>query len=125
MNPLDLPASDCTPAIRYDSAAGVLRLDGESYPEDVVAFYGPVVTWLREHLESNAATLKVQFALRYLNTSSTKAVLDLISILDEHHRTGRKVEVEWFYDPAIEVMREAGEEMGEDSDLPFSILPLN
>lgn len=124
MSTLDLPATDSTPAVRHDPATGVLRLEGESYPEDVVAFYEPVVAWLRLHLASAPAALKVQFALRYLNTSSTKALLDLLAVLDDHHRAGGHVVVEWHYDPAIEVMREAGEEFGEDVSLPYRLVPL-
>ena len=65
----------------------------------------------------------VQFALRYLNTSSTKSLLDLLALLDEYHRDGGRVAVEWHYDPAIEVMQEAGEEFGEDVDLPYRLVP--
>ena len=125
MSALDIPATESTPSVRHDSTSGILRIEGESYPEDVVAFYSPIVDWLRAHLASGSAPLKVQFALRYLNTSSTKAILDLIGLLDDHHRAGGRVEVEWHYDPAIEVMREAGEELGEDVFLPFKIVPLS
>lgn len=123
MSSLNIPATDSTPSVTHDPATGVLRLEGESYPEDVVAFYAPIVDWLRGHLAASPGTLNVQFALRYLNTSSTKALLDLLSVLDEHHRDGGHVVVEWHYDPAIEVMREAGEEFGEDVSLPYHLIP--
>lgn len=124
MTPLDIPATDTTPRVRHDPAASVLRIEGESYPEDVVAFYAPVVDWLRAHLAAKPPALTVQFALRYLNTSSTKALLDLLLVLDEHHRSGGSVVVEWHYDPAVEVMHEAGEEFGEDISLPYKLVPL-
>lgn len=125
MTPIDIAATESTPAVRYDPAAAVLRIEGESFPEDVVAFYGPVVEWLRDHLAARPPALVVQLAFRYLNTSSTKAVLDLLLLLDEHHRSGAAVTVQWHYDPAIEVMREAGEELGEDLALPFRLAPLS
>ncbi len=123
MTPIDLPATETTPRVHYDAATAILRLQGESYPEDVVAFYGPVVDWLRDHLAAQPPALAVQFALSYLNTSSTKSLLDLLSLLDDHHRAGGTVTVEWHYDPAVEVMREAGEEFGEDVDLPYLLVP--
>lgn len=125
MTPLDIPATESTPAVRYDPAAAVLRVEGESFPEDVVAFYAPVVDWLRAHLAARPPALVVQLAFRYLNTSSTKAVLDLLLLLDEHHRGGAPVVVQWHYDPSLEVMREAGEELGEDLSLPFRLVPLS
>lgn len=124
MTPIDIPATETTPRVRFDPAASVLRLEGESYPEDVVAFYGPVVEWLRDHLAARPSRLVVQFALRYLNTSSTKSLLDLLALLDDHHRAGGHVEVEWHYDPAVEVMHEAGEEFGEDITLPYRLVPI-
>lgn len=125
MSLIDLPPSETTPSVRFDPASSTLRLEGESYPEDVVAFYGPVVSWLRDYLSSATSALTVQFALRYINTSSSKALLDLLLVLDDHYRSGGIVAVEWHYDPAVEVMQEAGEEFGEDLALPFSLIALN
>lgn len=122
MIPIDLPATETTPRVRFDAAISVLRIEGESYPEDVVAFYAPVVGWLRGYLASSPAALTVQFSLRYLNTSSSKALLDLLLVLDEHHRAGGIVAVEWHYDPAVEVMQEAGEEFGEDLSVPYRLV---
>jgi len=124
MNSLDIPATDTTPRVHHNPSARLLRLEGESYPEDVVAFYAPVVAWLRAHLAAEPGPLTVQFALRYLNTSSSKALLDLLLLLDDHHRGGGTVNVEWLYDPSVEVMREAGEEFGEDLSMPYRLVAL-
>jgi hypothetical protein len=121
--PLEIPPTDVTPRVSYDAARGVLRIEGESYPENVSTFYEPVFTWLRTHLATPPSAFKLELAFNYLNTSSTKAVLDLLTLLDEHHRAGGKAEVEWHYRPGLEVMQEAGEELGEDLSLPFKLVP--
>ncbi|HEY9250253.1 MAG TPA: DUF1987 domain-containing protein [Rariglobus sp.] len=123
MKPLAITPTDTTPAIDFDAAAGVLRFSGESYPENVSAFYEPVLAWVREAL-AERIPLKVVMSFGYLNTSSTKAVLDLLLLLDDHHRDGGRVEVEWHYNPALEVMQEAGEEFGEDLALPYRLVPI-
>jgi hypothetical protein len=123
MNPLVISATETTPAVQYDSQTGILRFSGESYPENVSAFYEPVLASVREILTTRAP-LKVVLAFGYLNTSSTKAVLDLLMLLDDHHRAGETVEVEWHYNPALEVMQEAGEEFGEDLTLPYRLVPV-
>jgi hypothetical protein len=38
----NLSATDTTPAVTFDPARNLLRFAGESYPEDVTAFYHPV-----------------------------------------------------------------------------------
>ena len=49
----------------------------------------------------------------------------LLMILEDHHRAGGRVQVEWHYNPALEVMQEAGEEFGEDLSLPYRLVPLS
>ena len=121
MSPLDLPATDTTPRVVFIAASSTLRFEGESYPENVSQFYEPVFAWLRDLLAAKPA-FKVVLAFSYLNTSSTKAVLDLLLQLDDYHRSGGAVEVEWHYRPALEVMQEAGEEFGEDLSLPYRLV---
>lgn len=122
MSSLDLPATDTTPHVRFDESAATLRIAGESYPENVSTFYQPVFDWLRAHLAARPAAFKVVLAFAYLNTSSTKAVLDLLLLLDEHHKAGGSVQVEWHYRPGLEVMQEAGEDLGEDLALPYRLV---
>lgn len=124
MKPLAITATDTTPAVQYDEAGGILRFSGESYPENVSAFYEPVLAWVRDALATRKP-LKVELAFGYLNTSSTKAVLDLLLLLEEHHSEGGSIEVEWHYNPALEVMQEAGEEFGEDLSLPYRLVPVS
>lgn len=124
MNPLVIPPTDTTPAVNYDPATGIVRFSGESYPENVSAFYEPVLAWIREAVASQAP-LKVVMVFGYLNTSSTKAILDLLLLLEDYHRAGGKAEVEWHFNPEIEVMQEAGEEFGEDLTLPYRMVPLS
>lgn len=123
MTPISIPPTDTTPSVEFDPVSGVLRFAGESYPENVSSFYEPVLAWVRDAVSARAA-FKVVLAFGYLNTSSTKAVLDLLLLLDDYHQAGGKVEVEWHYNPALEVMQEAGEEFGEDLKLPYRLVPL-
>ncbi|CAM2984986.1 DUF1987 domain-containing protein [Rariglobus hedericola] len=123
MTALDLPPTDTTPHVRYDAASSTLRIEGESYPENVSDFYAPLFSWLREFLADKPA-FKVVLAFSYLNTSSTKALLDLLLQLDDYHRSGGQIEVEWHYRPALEVMQEAGEEFGEDLSLPYRLVAI-
>jgi hypothetical protein len=120
---LDISSTDTTPRVSYDAGSATLRIEGESYPENVSQFYEPVFAWLREFLAAKPV-FKVELAFSYLNTSSTKALLDLLLQLDDYHRAGGRVEVEWHYRPALEVMQEAGEEFGEDLSLPYRLVAI-
>lgn len=110
-----LTGTDRTPDIHFDFEAGHLKISGESYPEDVTAFYGPVVEALETHLEGlGDGALRFDFALIYFNSSSAKIIMTLMELLDEAAESGAKVDVYWYFDPEDDTMEELGEEFGED-----------
>jgi hypothetical protein len=47
---LDIEATSRTPAVSFDFMQNHLKITGESYPEDVTEFYGPVFTALDGYL---------------------------------------------------------------------------
>ncbi len=112
---LDVPASQRTPAVSFDFTKHHLRIVGESYPEDVTEFYGPVFTALDAYLgELGGGTCRFDFELIYLNSSSAKAVMMLMDKLDAAAAKGASVDVYWYYDKEDDTMQELGEEFGED-----------
>ena len=54
MDKFERAATDRSPEISFDFANHHLRIKGESYPEDVNAFYGPVLEALERYLQNSA-----------------------------------------------------------------------
>ena len=50
MDNIKIEAQERSPEIDFDFSANRFLIKGESYPEDVAAFYGPVIGELEEHL---------------------------------------------------------------------------
>jgi hypothetical protein len=112
---LDIPATARTPAVRFDFEKHHLKIAGESYPEDVTEFYGPVFAALDGYLAGlDKGSCRIDFELIYLNSSSAKAVMMLMDKLEAAAAKGAAVEVHWFYDKEDDTMQELGEEFGED-----------
>jgi hypothetical protein len=112
---LDIAASSRTPAVSFDFAGNHLRISGESYPEDVTEFYGPVFAALDAYLAGlGNGTCRFDFELIYLNSSSAKAIMMLMDKLDAAAKNGASVEIHWYYDTEDDTMQELGEEFGED-----------
>jgi hypothetical protein len=112
---LDIPPTPRTPAVSFDFANHRLKIAGESYPEDVTEFYGPVFAALDAYLaELGQGNARVDFELIYLNSSSAKAVMMLMDKLEAAAANGAKIDVHWFYDKEDDTMQELGEEFGED-----------
>ena len=107
--------TDRSPAVCFDFDNRNLKISGESYPEDVFAFYHPVFRALDQFLDDqNTNDLRFDFALVYFNSGSAKAIMMIMEKLDDAARKGTDVEVHWYYDQEDDTMEELGGEFGED-----------
>jgi hypothetical protein len=112
---IDIEATSRTPAVAFDFANHRLKITGESYPEDVTEFYGPIFTALDSYLSKlGKGSCRFDFELIYLNSSSAKAVMMMMDKLEAAAKKGASVEVYWYYDKEDDTMQELGGEFGED-----------
>lgn len=122
MQPVDIPATSSSPLIRFDPTTATLLMAGESYPENSFEFYEPLLAWLKEALTSLDA-LRVEISISYMNSSSTKCVLDLLDIMEEAFGRGVIVSVLWRYSPENPRALDLAEEFQEEVTFDFSIVP--
>ena len=122
MDPIHIAPTDNTPEVRLDPRAATLSIVGESYPENVAAFFEPLLESLNEFLET-AGSLEVSFHLQYFNTSSAKFFYDLFLIL-ERASARIAVKVIWYYREDDEIMQEHGEDFQLDFKLPVELVTL-
>jgi hypothetical protein len=115
MDDLKIPATDRSPEVDFVFGEHRLSLRGESYPENVPAFYGPILEALDNYLDSSPnGNCTFNFELIYFNSSSAKAIMAILEKLDQAAGNGAKVTVNWRYDEEDDTMRELGEEFGAD-----------
>lgn len=106
-----IPATERSPEVDFRFQENRLSLRGEAYPEDAAAFFGPLLKLLHDHCASiPGQALQVEFRLDYFNTSSAKALMNMIQILEHAERAGTRVDLRWCYQKDDEVMREFGED---------------
>lgn len=120
-NNITISGSQSTPSIDGDWALGVLRMQGDSYPENSFEFFGPIIDWLERLLKESQTPLQLELRLVYMNTSSVKAMMDIFDLLEETHQQGRQVSVNWYYDPRNERVMSLADEFKEDCSFPFQI----
>ncbi|NFV78734.1 DUF1987 domain-containing protein [Magnetospirillum aberrantis] len=115
MENLMIAATERSPEVEFDFAAGRLSLKGESYPEDASTVFGPIFAALERFLEQvEGRDVRFDFNLIYFNSSSAKALMNMFQLLDGAAERGVKIEVNWFYAPDDETMQEFGEDFSED-----------
>lgn len=109
MNNISIQRTDSTPEIDF-KINGELNMLGRSLPEDVHKFYDPIIEWIK-HLECEK--VKFELKLEYLNTSSTKKLLNLLIALDENQQVGL-IELNWYYEYDDLDMEDVGQIYEED-----------
>jgi len=121
MERLSITGGTSTPTVEFDPITGVLEIGGESYPENSYEFYSPLITWLEHFLKRTKVEILFSVTLSYLNTSSTKYMIDILDRFEAAHLGGRSVKVEWYYDADNERAKDTIEEFKEDFSMPFAV----
>ena len=115
MENIKIKATDRSPEVDFNFGTNTFTLRGESYPEDVNAFFGRLVESLEGHLSSlEEAEVLFNFELVYFNSSSAKILMGLFELLEETAKKGSKVHVVWSYEEDDDNMEELGNEFCED-----------
>lgn len=129
MDPVKIEATDRSPEIDFDFAAEHYRISGESYPEDVTAFYGELLGKLEGHLSAKSSgAVRFDFELIYFNSSTAKVLMSLFETLDECAENGVDVLISWAYEEDDDNMQELGEEFAEDlenAQFELKVIPID
>ncbi|HSA03950.1 MAG TPA: DUF1987 domain-containing protein [Tenuifilaceae bacterium] len=119
METIKIMGTDDTPTVILDAQNEIYEISGRSLPEDVTAFYDPILGWLDEYASSPNKKTIFTFKLVYFNTASSKLLLDILMKLEQMHEAGNDILVRWYYPEDDEDMQEAGEEYADIVDVPF------
>ncbi len=127
MEVLKLKGTNVSPEVKFDHIAMTFDISGYSRPENVRDFYLPILKWLEQfvvELSTNRPSISkpiaFNFRLIYFNSSSAKFIFDMITHINAIHAIKFPVMVNWYYDEDDEELKEAGEELSEMADFPFS-----
>ncbi|MBF0471680.1 MAG: DUF1987 domain-containing protein [Gammaproteobacteria bacterium] len=114
METIKIAATERSPEIHFDFENATFLLKGESYPEDVPAFYGEAISQLKKFLNDNEGIeVTFNFELIYFNSSSAKVLMDLFDTLDQAGER-HTITINWIHAADDDNMEEMGEEFAED-----------
>ena len=119
MQAIKIKGSDDTPNVILDKENGIFEISGRSLPEDVAAFYEPILNWLESYAEDPLEKTVFNFKLEYFNTASSKLLLDVLLKLEDMYDDGKDILVRWHFPDDDEDMEEAGEEYADIVEVPF------
>ena len=121
MEKIHINRTKVSPEVLLDPSTGFAEISGESYPENSVSFYQPVMDWLTQLIQEKKE-IDFHFKLDYFNTSSSKCILDILTKLEKYHGSGGKVSIKWHYNEDDDDMLEAGEDFSADLTVPFQMI---
>lgn len=119
MKPLYIEESGSTPNVELDSDAGIFRIVGKSFPEDVKSFYIPVIDWIQQYVQEPNEESLFEVSLEYFNTASSKMLLVILSQLKEIQKREKKITVLWRFPENDMEIEDAGIEFSEVINIPF------
>jgi hypothetical protein len=111
------------PTVDFNAETGVCEISGESYLEETIEFYTPLLEWLENYIAEIDKPITLNIKLTYFNTSSSRCILDILNILKDYEEAGGKVTVNWFYDVEDSDMVEEVEDYMIDSELQINMIP--
>lgn len=113
-------ASKYTPLISFSPDEHYLRIEGESWPENAMETYSPLIEKMKEYFSMDEQTLDIDLLVEGLNTSSQKMMLEIFSQLQRYYTAGHQIKITWFYPEDDEELKEAWEMLLEDVTFPYS-----
>jgi len=108
--------------VNLNHETGILEMEGSSYPENALDFFNPIIEWIKTFISEENKPMTINIRLSYLNTSSTKCILDIFELLEDYHTAGGEVKINWYYAEDDEDIMETGEELGEDFAFPIEFI---
>lgn len=121
MNNLLIESTKKTPEVRF-SATGRLKISGRSIPEDPSQFYDQLFEWVSFYCKGPEDVTTFDIQLEYLNSGSSKAILNMLRSLVDASKNGKKLSVNWYYEEGDDDIMERGEYFESILNVKFNFI---
>jgi hypothetical protein len=127
MEILQIPEKNHTPRILLDPDAGIFEFEGISLPEDLFAFYMPVLEWLDNYIatirklehQASYPSPKVTFKMTYYNSGSVRMLIFILQKLKMIVDIQTETEIYWYYEDEDLHILENGKDLAELTGVTF------
>ncbi len=127
MEILQIPEKNHTPRILLDPQSGIFEFEGISLPEDLFAFYMPVLEWFDAYLASIRQVenrqlyppAKVSFKFSYYNSGSVRMLIFILQKLKMITDIQPKTVITWYYEEEDLHLLDNGKDLAELTGVTF------
>ena len=122
MKELVLEKTVKTPYVNCDAKSGVVKINGRSIPENPEEFYTLLFDWLKEYYKQPQSETNIHVQLEYINSGSSKFILELFYIIQDFHKNGASSKINWYYEEDDEAVLELGKHYQSIITIPFKLI---
>jgi hypothetical protein len=127
MEVLQIPQKNHTPRVLLDPGNGIFEFEGISLPEDLFAFYMPVLEWLDAYIATirkienqlSYPSPKVSFKMTYYNSGSVRMLIFILQKLKMIADMQSETVIYWYYEKEDEHILENGKDLAELTGVTF------
>ncbi len=127
MEILQIPEKNHTPRVLLDPDKGIFEFEGISLPEDLFAFYMPVLEWFdgyiatirKEENQSAFPSPRVTFKMTYYNSGSVRMLIFILQKLKMIADIQKDTVIDWYYEEEDLHILENGKDLAELTGVTF------
>jgi hypothetical protein len=108
-----------SPEVEFTTNTGELCMEGRSIPEDPGAFFERLIEWINGYFLNPVDKTEMRIKLEYINSGSSKYMLELLRILKINHDSGKDVKIKWYFEEGDESIEELGLHYEQTIQIPF------
>ncbi|UCG26709.1 MAG: DUF1987 domain-containing protein [Bacteroidales bacterium] len=121
MKELIISQTFSTPGVVFNPKSGELKIEGRSIPENPDDLYLKLLEWIHGYFKKPAELTRIIVKLEYVNSGSSKFLLEIFRTLKRYHDEGKESVVEWYFEEEDESIMELGGHFESTTGLPFNM----
>lgn len=110
--------TDESPEVNFKTS-GQCLIKGVSIPENVSKFYSPITDWLDNLKHNLPDTIVLIFEIEYINTSTSRAFIDIARKIASFKDMGKTIKIIWRYAEDDEDNLDLGKDIEYSSKTDF------
>jgi hypothetical protein len=104
---------------------GYIRMSGRSIPQNSQQLYKFCFEWIEQYVKEPAKETKVDLFFEYIDTSSTRCIVDLLeSLMRATHNGDNQVTINWYYESDDIDIHELGMYIQTHLKIPINTIPI-
>jgi len=104
---------------------GYIRVSGRSIPQNAKQLYQICNDWVEQYVRAPAKETTIDLFFEYIDTSSTRCLVDILSIICEKSQDNdHQVRINWYYENDDDDSLDLGEYIKMHLKVPFELIPV-